>query len=91
MIRLVFRSRVEEKAIAEAEKAAGIFKHWGAQDLMGPAECALGKVSGNFRYQLLLRAKELSEIHGLVSHYMKEVELNSAVYIEVDIDPQSLL
>jgi len=91
LIRLVFRSRKSCAAEDCAEQAAAVLRSWGLKDLLGPAECALGMVSGNYRYQILIRAEDFSRSHQLVGAYLDKVEAPSNVYREVDVDPQSLL
>lgn len=91
LIRLVFRSRKAQAAEDCAEQAAGVLKSWGLNDLLGPAECPLGMVSGNYRFQLLVRAEDFSRCHQLIGAYLDQVDVPSSVYREVDVDPQSLL
>lgn len=91
LIRLVFRSKDKEAAEKAAEQAAGILESWKLSGVMGPAECALGMVSGNYRFQVLIRAGEFSRTHQMVASYLDQVELSSRVFREVDVDPLQLL
>jgi len=91
LIRLVFRSRNAEAAQKEAQEAGLVLENWQAGEILGPAECPLGMVSGNYRYQLLIRSEDFSRTHQMVASFLEQREGNSRVYLEVDVDPQSLL
>jgi primosomal protein N' (replication factor Y) len=63
----------------------------GTGEALGPVECPLARISGNFRYQTIVRTSRFSEAHGQVSAALEELKVPAGVYIEPDIDPQSLL
>jgi len=93
LIRLVMRARNQKKAAdaigALARALAG--KLGDAAEVLGPAECPLARISGNYRYQLILRTSRFSEAHARASAELDAYKAPPGVYLEVDVDPQSLL
>ncbi|MGI5172363.1 primosomal protein N' [Treponema sp. OMZ 840] len=94
LIRLVFRSADPRKAYNAAEDAARIINDALTSEhvqLLGPAECPLEKIAANYRYQLLLRGKRLVYIQHIVRFFLSSYKPAAGLYIEVDVDPISLL
>lgn len=62
-------------------------------DILGPVECPLSRIAGNWRMHLIVRASGMGSIHGPVSRTLADFrrQRRSGVYLEVDIDPVSLL
>jgi primosomal protein N' (replication factor Y) len=62
-------------------------------ELLGPAECPIGLISGNFRRQLTLKGPSMGPLHGAAGRLLARYEevKDSRVYLEVDVDPVSLL
>jgi primosomal protein N' (replication factor Y) len=58
---------------------------------MGPAECALAVISGNHRRQVLLRTDDFRAAHRALATVLAGYRVPSRVYLEVDIDPVSVL
>lgn len=59
--------------------------------ILGPSECPLAKIAANYRYQVLLRGKTLLPLQFATSSFLYNYKNPSSVYIEVDVDPVSLL
>lgn len=96
LIRLVFRSALQKEAQNAAQTAAHIFlreiKDFKLPvDLMGPSECPLAMIATNHRWQILLRAKEMTPLHRLCHNFIRGYKTPQKVYIEVDVDPVNLL
>ena len=95
LIRFTFRSREEERAIKASKLLAAIAssKLPGGTDILGPAECPLGIISSQYRRHLILRGKDMGKLHSasgaILAQYEKEKD--KKVYLEVDVDPVSLL
>ena len=53
----------------------------------GPAPCILAKKAGMHQYQLLIRSKDRSKLHGLIAHQRKYVVPVSGVRVFLDVDP----
>ncbi len=96
LVRLVFRSASLEEARKATQDAAHIFlqeieRQGLLVDVMGPAECPLAMIAANHRWQILLRAKEITPLHHLCHKFLSGYKTPQKVYIEVDVDPVSLL
>ena len=93
LIRLVVRSRNRQKALDASAALARELQDRiaGAAEILGPAECPLARISGNYRYQCIVRATRFSEAHARVSAALDAFRAPATVYIEVDVDPQALL
>ncbi len=92
LFRLVFRGRSEENVINYAERVFSSLEEWKVDrmEILGPAECPVKKISGNYRYQILLRTTDFNTVHEAVEH-LNRVASSSNVYLEIDVDPVSLL
>jgi primosomal protein N' (replication factor Y) len=95
LIRLVIRSRKEDKAHKATARLASIIRPLLPRDceILGPAECPIGLHNGNYRRQLLLRGHNLGPLHRATRLALTryEDERDHAVYVETDIDPVQLL
>lgn len=93
LLRLVFRSKEPHAAQIAANGAFSILQSNAAQgvEILGPAECPLELISGNWRYQLLLRAKRITPLQEMASKLVWGYTTPKNVYIEVDVDPVNLL
>lgn len=63
----------------------------GSTQILGPAECPLFKISKNFRYQIILKGKNLRILQKVASSLLYNYSRPTDVYIESDVDPVSLL
>lgn len=102
-VRLVFRCPVLEDARQTAKNAKEILENKLAEykkkypeqsddvEIMGESECPLGKVSANYRYQIMLKSKNIGILQKLAGHLLYDFSKPQNVYIEVDIDPVNLL
>ncbi len=93
LIRLVFRSKSEAMAREGAAGAAQIIGPLLGADceLLGPSECPVGIISGNFRHHILLRGSTPGPLRNAVQKFLTEYRSSSALYIEVDVDPVHLM
>jgi primosomal protein N' (replication factor Y) len=93
LIRLVFRGRDSNKT----RNAASAFisqmpeSSLDRVSLLGPAECPLAMISGSYRYHLIFRSQDFSALHNMVQSSVAAYKAPPCVYIEVDVDPVSLL
>jgi primosomal protein N' (replication factor Y) len=95
LIRFTVRAREApraDKAIAQLAALAAPLLPPDA-DALGPAECPIAFIAGNHRRQLLLRGKTMGPLHGAVREILSryEKQKDSRSYLEVDVDPGSLL
>jgi primosomal protein N' (replication factor Y) len=91
LIRIVFRSRSAAKAEQAAEDFVRRLKAAREVEVLGPAECALAVIAGNSRTQVLLRSAEFARVHGAARRALASFTPAAGVYLEVDVDPVSLL
>jgi primosomal protein N' (replication factor Y) len=95
LIRFTARSRDAlraDKAIERLAALAGPLLPPGA-DFLGPVECPIEVIAGNYRRQILLRGSAMGGLHSaartIFDRYKKGRD--AEVYVEVDVDPISLL
>ena len=95
LLRLTFRSAMPRAAENAAEGAYGILlsnaRSMSGVELLGPAECPIEQVAGNYRWQILLRGKSIAPLQRLASQLIWNYTSPQHVYIEVDVDPVNLL
>jgi len=95
LIRFTIRAKEETRANAAITRLASIAAKMLPKDadMLGPAECPIGIINNNYRRQLILRSPSIGAIHSmareLVSIYEKGKE--SKAYLEIDVDPLSML
>jgi primosomal protein N' (replication factor Y) len=95
LVAIYFTSRFYERASTEATKAAGLLnamikKHFSEVDLLGPRPAIIEKKANNFSWTLLLRSKNINQLHSLLDNFNGNFKLPSGVSIKVDVDPQTL-
>ena len=100
LIRFVFRSAVQQEAEKVCFDAADFLNAYikeraitcnEAIEVLGPSECPLAKISANFRYQIILKCKNITEIQRAANTLLQSYTGKKNVYIEVDVDPLNLL
>ena len=92
-LRIVIRSRNDSaarEAAAAIRAALENFKPEGAA-LLGPAPCPLERISGNFRHQILLSCREIAPLLGWVRAVGLHEGTRNNIYLEIDVDPISML
>ncbi|MCL2380827.1 MAG: primosomal protein N' [Treponema sp.] len=95
LIRFTLRCRDEERARAAADRLASIALPLlpPDADALGPAECPLRIISNQYRRHLTLRGKTMPALHAAAAAIIARYEKgkDAKVYLEVDVDPVSLL
>jgi primosomal protein N' (replication factor Y) len=89
----------EEKDVQAAAKKLGLkavrlCKKDSLPEVLGPAPAPLVRLRDKYRYQLLLKGRELDSLHLMVHQLQKDITLfNNAgrVKIAVDIDPEFMM
>lgn len=93
LFRLVFRSKHRDRA----ERAAEAFRRQLPKALtsvcriLGPSECLLSVVSGNHRRHIILQTEAFDRAHHLLRAALDHFDTPGGVYVEVDVDPVSLM
>ena len=92
LFRIVFRGKDRNKVYETAGKVASLLrKTISDSELLGPSECPLSVISGNLRHQIIIRTSSFSKTHAAVADCLNSFKPNFSVYIEIDVDPVSLL
>ncbi|MDR1908736.1 MAG: primosomal protein N' [Spirochaetaceae bacterium] len=62
-------------------------------DLLGPAECPIALIAGNHRRQIILRGASMGSLHAAAGAILERYDKGKdhRAYLEVDVDPVSLL
>lgn len=94
LINITLRGRNREKVATEAEKLARLFgqaTRAGGPGLLVAGECPVEKIASNWRYHLLVSGTSAAQTHHLVSTVLGSYTPPGTVYVEVDIDPLTLM
>ena len=95
LIRFTIRAKDAKRADYAINRIADLAKKLLPKDadILGPAECPIGVINGNFRRQLILRSPSLNAIQSasreLLARYEKGKDAKT--YLEIDVDPVSML
>jgi len=92
LFRLVFRGKVRVDVEKIASRVSLTLKSAERKktEILGPSECPVSKISGNFRVQIIIRTLEFSTVHNDINN-LYNVMPKSSVYMEIDVDPVSLM
>ena len=61
-----------------------------AAEIIGPAESPLAKIRGRFRFQMLIKGKDISVLHQIAREIISKNK-NSNVRITADVDPENFM
>jgi len=94
IVRILISHPDAERTKNAAEKArdrlAPMASEFGVE-LLGPAPCPIERVRGRWRWQLLLKCREVKELTRVVAWARERVAQSSPVRVTLDVDPASLL
>ena len=97
MVNLHFSSINRERGLAEVENAGSIARKLAAKtakkeeiEVIGPAEAPLAKIRNRYRWQLLLKGKNINSLHTLTRDILSQAAAKG-VEIRVDVDPVSFM
>jgi primosomal protein N' (replication factor Y) len=77
---------------SRARKLQQQFEPYSSIEILGPAEAAIAKLRGQFRYHLLLKGQTSSSMTAFCQQVQGDLDwLPSGVRISVDVDPVNLL
>ncbi|MDR2501133.1 MAG: primosomal protein N' [Treponema sp.] len=95
LIRFTIRGRNVQRADRAIQRLAAIAGPLLPPDAgaLGPAECPIGLIAGNYRRHLILRGPAMGPLHGAAGAIISQYETgkDAQVYLETDVDPVSLL
>ena len=107
VIRVVFRAKEREKASRSADDFSQLLLFYlksmrertsGAGNppltdvrILGPAECPVSLLAGNYRYHILVLSPDFHYARSSVLFSTERIKLGGGVYMEIDVDPVSLM
>ena len=95
LIRMNIRSRDAARADAAIQRLAALASPLipPDADMLGPAECPIGVINGNHRRHIILRGASMGALHAAARILLERYEQgrDGRVYLEMDVDPVSLL
>ncbi len=90
-VRIVFSARDLHRAQKAADALAEVLHQWNQVKVSGPMQCAMERVAGRFRVELLLRDATRKILPWKLSPVLKAVAIPSGVRRRVDVDPQDMM
>jgi primosomal protein N' (replication factor Y) len=93
LVNLIISGAKELNVKDAAQKIKGLIekKLKGGEEVLGPAIAPVEKKRGDFRWQVLLKGKDISSIRKTVVESLAEVVSLSGIRTSVDVDPISML
>jgi primosomal protein N' (replication factor Y) len=93
LIRVVLRGKNKSKTLQEIGMLTDTLSAAvaGAGEILGPAECPISRISGSYRFHVIIRTNRFSEAHDAVAKSLEAYRPSSGVRVEADVDPQALL
>ena len=91
----LFRIVVRGRDLGRVERSASdLAARLGADiggELLGPAECPIGRISEEHRHHIILRSESFDRTHLRLSQVLRETPPVHGIRFEVDVDPVNLL
>ena len=96
MVRIILRDQEEEKLVKYSEQLAADLKEAAAPEgsavaIKGPMPCAINRIAGYFRNQVVLSSAEPQRLQRILARVREKGGLARTERIAVDVDPVSLL
>ena len=95
IINLRLSSIKKDELIEEAQRLGKLAKKLSARqgntaEIIGPAESPLAKIRGRFRWQMLIKGKDINALHQIARELINKHK-NGHVKIVADVDPESFM
>ena len=58
---------------------------------LGPVPCVIGKIRGEYRYNILIKNKLGQKGHDTVLGFLRRISLHKEIKMTVDVDPTDIL
>lgn len=93
LARLIVRSEKKDQAAEFAERLAGAFRINARPvvRVLGPAECPVHKLNGNYRYHFQLQSTGSTELHHVLKSVLGTVRPPGGVEFQTDVDAYSMM
>jgi primosomal protein N' (replication factor Y) len=92
-----FSSRFQDRLITHVNDHAGtmlrglIQQHFPEVTILGPRPAHIEKKSNQFTWSILLKSKDLAQMHNLLKSFEMNYKSQSSVSYKIDIDPYTLI
>ena len=92
-----FSSRFQEKLIPHVSEFVGpmlrslIGTHFPDVTILGPRPANIEKKSNQFTWSILLKSKDLPQLHNLLKSFEMNYKTMSSVSYKIDIDPYTMV
>ena len=90
-VRIVFSAMDAGRAMQAAGKLAEACRHVDGIQVTGPMACALDRLAGRFRVELILRDPSRKILPWKLAPLLEAIPVPSGVRRKVDVDPQDLM
>ncbi|MFW5799603.1 MAG: replication restart helicase PriA [Spirochaetota bacterium] len=93
LIRLVMRSTNLDNLNKNINKLKKYIKPLLPKDssIIGPAPCPVEKINRNYRYQIIISSKSITNILGVAFKANEFSQKLKSIYLEIDVDPISMM
>ncbi|MFP4431235.1 MAG: primosomal protein N' [Spirochaetaceae bacterium] len=91
VFRFVLRGRSKATVTEGAHALSRALDPVPRDDTLGPADCPLAKIAGNHRMHLMLLTRHFGRTHGALAPVLRGFKTPAGVYLEIDVDPVSML
>ena len=95
LINLTLRGKSESKVQEEIESlenmAITLSSSYKGIDILSSCPCIIEKKSQYYRYHIVLRSASISTLLRFTKHLLSEYKCPSTLYLEIDVDPLSLM
>ena len=95
ILRILVRGRDEHRVWKAAEQIAGELRNLPSSaaktEILGPAECPIAILNNNYRVHIMLLTKRIGHLQRSVPEILRTITLPAGLYVEIDVDPQSML
>jgi primosomal protein N' (replication factor Y) (superfamily II helicase) len=92
-----FSSRFQDKLIPHVTEHAGammkglVAQHFPEVTILGPRPAFIEKKSNQFTWSILLKSKDLGQLHNLLKSFEMNYKSRSGISYKIDIDPYTLI
>jgi primosomal protein N' (replication factor Y) (superfamily II helicase) len=92
-----FSSRFQDRLIPHVTEHAGVLlrglirQHFSEVTILGPRPAHIEKKSNQFTWSILLKSKDLAQLHNLLKTFEINYKIQSSISFKIDIDPYSLI
>ena len=94
-LRILVRGKNEDRvwALAQqlAEKVRSLLSSLPAAELLGPAESPIALINTNYRVHMLILAAKIGHLQSAIPAILQSTKPPAGFYVEIDVDPQSML